>query len=512
MFQFCNKKTSPNINLDCETGTKNVLIEDFTGHACPFCPDAAFKARELQEMCTDKIIVMSVHAGYFAGTKDFGPDFSYDFTTEAGHDLDSYFNVNNYPAGMINRTDGGSGVLIGQDKWKETIAAQLKLSAEVTINISASFNKSNEVLTTTVSGEFLSAISGKYSLVVCLTENGIIQPQKNNNPEIGDVPVDYNYVHQHVLRSGINGSWGQEIASGNISSGQTYNESYKQDFNGHDWEVKHANVVAYVYRNSDKTILQVEQETIQIEETVNRKVLIENYTGHGCVNCPGAAVVARELQELYEDELIIMDVHAGFFASTDFFGPNYTYDFNTEAGTTWNDYYSIVGNPKGMVNRIDGGLGVVTVPDKWGMKVVDQLETPADVKLSISNSFNPTENKLSTTVSGHFTSTLNGNFKLVVCITENNIVKPQKNNDPAIGDVPDEMNYEHMHVLRIAINGPWGQEIASGGVTAGTDFSKSLSQDFTGHDWVPENCHVVAFISQDSDKSILQVEEAAVVE
>ena len=106
------------------------------------------------------------------------------------------------------------------------------------------------------------------------------------------------------------------------------------------------------------------------------------------------------------------------------------------------------------------------------------------------------------------------NFKLVVCVTENNIVKPQKNNDYGIPGAPDDPNwldYVHQHVLRIAINGPWGQEIASGDVNEGLDFSKTYTQVF-GDDWTPDNCHVVAFVYQDSDKSILQVEEGAVVE
>jgi len=246
-------------------------------------------------------------------------------------------------------------------------------------------------------------------------------------------------------------------------------------------------------------------------EAGNRKVLIEDYTGHGCVNCPGAAVTAHELQELCEDRIIIMAVHAGYFANTTDFGPDFTYDFTTEAGNEWNNFYAIIGNPKGMVNRIDGGVGVVTVPDKWGEKVVAQLEVPADVELSITSSFNQAEKKLTTTVSGHFLTALNGNFKIVICVTENNIVKPQKNNDAEIGDVPNELNYVHQHVLRTAINGPWGQEIASGDVNEGLDFSKTYSQVFAD-DWIPENCHVVAYVYQDSDKSILQVEEVAVVD
>ncbi len=247
-------------------------------------------------------------------------------------------------------------------------------------------------------------------------------------------------------------------------------------------------------------------------EAGTRKVLIEDYTGHGCVNCPGAAVTAHELQQLCEDRIIVMAVHAGYFASTKDFGPDYTYDFTTEAGDEWNSYYGIIGNPKGMVNRIDGGVGVVTVPDKWGEKVVAQLEIPAGIELSISNSFNQVGKKLTTTVSGHFITAQSGNFKVVVCITENNIVKPQKNNDASLGDVPDWLDYVHMHVLRIAINGAWGEEIGSGDVPKGQDFSKTYTQSFDGTDWLPENCNVVAFVYQDSDKSILQVEEKAVIE
>ena len=242
-----------------------------------------------------------------------------------------------------------------------------------------------------------------------------------------------------------------------------------------------------------------------------KNVLIEDYTGHGCVNCPGAAIIAHSLQAQSEERIIIMAVHAGYFSRTDVFGSIYTYDFNTEAGTVWNESYSIIGNPKGMVNRVDGGSGVVTVPEKWSKTVVSELALTANIELSITNSFNQASNKLTTTVSGHFISALNGKYNLVVCLTENNIVKPQKNNDTSIGGVPDELNYVHQHVLRIGINDAWGDEIASGDVPTGQDFSKTYTQDFTGHDWIPKNCHIVAFVYQDSDKSILQVEEAAVV-
>lgn len=244
----------------------------------------------------------------------------------------------------------------------------------------------------------------------------------------------------------------------------------------------------------------------------NKKVLIEDYTGHGCVNCPGAAVIAHELHAMCEDRVIIMSVHAGYFANTEDFGPEYTYDFTTEAGNVWNSYYKVLGNPKGMINRSDEGSGVVVVPEKWGEMVVKQLETPSIIELNIKNSFNDSEGKLTTTVSGTLLSATSERYLLVVCVTENHIIKPQKNNDTEIGDVPDDLNYEHMHVLRVGINGAWGDEVVYGNMNAGFEFTKTYTQSFSGTDWVTENCNVVAFVYKDSDKSIEQVEEAPVVE
>jgi thiol-disulfide isomerase/thioredoxin len=44
---------------------------------------------------------------------------------------------------------------------------------------------------------------------------------------------------------------------------------------------------------------------------VTRRVLLEDFTGHTCNNCPAAAVIAEGLQTFYgEDQLILVGVHA----------------------------------------------------------------------------------------------------------------------------------------------------------------------------------------------------------
>jgi len=103
--------------------------------------------------------------------------------------------------------------------------------------------------------------------------------------------------------------------------------------------------------------------TTVVDSVVTKKVLVEDYTGHLCGNCPDAGVYLNEtLKPLYNHSLVVISVHAGFFAG---FNPgcaacgigepggSFRTDFNTTAGTAWNTFFGITGNPKGMIDRID---------------------------------------------------------------------------------------------------------------------------------------------------------------
>ncbi|MBC8320201.1 MAG: Omp28 family outer membrane lipoprotein [Bacteroidetes bacterium] len=247
----------------------------------------------------------------------------------------------------------------------------------------------------------------------------------------------------------------------------------------------------------------------------NKKVLIEDYTGHGCVNCPGAAVLAHELKEQFCERVVIIAVHAGYFAAPDFENnPLFAADFTTEAGNTWDSYFgnSNMGNPNGLIDRVQGSTGYVIYPQSWATTADTLLMEPAKAILTISNDFDNDSKSLSTTIKTEFQENVTGTYKLIVCITQDNIVAPQKNNNAEIGPTPIFENYVHNHVLRKVINGAWGENIsASGSVEMSSTYEKSYTQVFDSS-WVPADCHVVAFVYNEETKRVLQVEELGVME
>ncbi len=237
-----------------------------------------------------------------------------------------------------------------------------------------------------------------------------------------------------------------------------------------------------------------------------KKVLLEDYTGHDCVNCPTAAVVAEDLKDVYDEQLVVIAVHAGFFARPK---PELPEDFRTEAGEVWDQFFiGTAGNPNGLVNRVEKAPGnYVFNYGEWSTAVSLELEKTAEAKITIENNFE--QNKLTSTITTEFLAVLDGTYNLMYCITQDSLTGPQKNNDANVGETPLIEEYEFMHVLRYT-DEIWGENLTEN-VEVGKEYTSSFSVDFEA-DWVPENCHVVAFICNAETKTIIQVEEVKVID
>lgn len=243
-----------------------------------------------------------------------------------------------------------------------------------------------------------------------------------------------------------------------------------------------------------------------------KNVLVEDYTGHGCVNCPAASDIAHDLKSVYGERLIVIAVHAGYWAtSTGLFGPEFTTDFTCPAGNTWYDYFgfSTAGNPNGLVNRIEKTPGdYIVTPANWGTQAEQELAKDFMVQITIENNFNAATKSLGCNIKSVFQDDLNGNYSILACVTQDSIIAPQKDErDTEDGIIED---YVHMFVLRASLNGIWGENVTGGeNPVAGKVYENNYSITFED-EWVPENCWVVAFIYDESNKTVMQVDEQSV--
>lgn len=236
-----------------------------------------------------------------------------------------------------------------------------------------------------------------------------------------------------------------------------------------------------------------------------RKVLLEDYTGHTCGNCPRAARVADQIKEDYGEKVVIIGVHAGGFASPD--PPKYPSDFRNSVSTELYDFFGLLaaGNPNGMVNRVGYPNNHIKGESAWNTEVSAELAKELSAFITVQNSFDSGTRKIETEITTEFEQTLQGDFKLAVFLVEDSIVAPQK--DYTLSPPFLVENYLHRHVLRGSFNGSSQGELlasnpAKGNPAITKKYSLTLDPSFDS-----SHCYVVAFVYHSSTFEILQAEE-----
>lgn len=232
-----------------------------------------------------------------------------------------------------------------------------------------------------------------------------------------------------------------------------------------------------------------------------RKILLEDYTGHTCGNCPRAAEKAYELQEIYEDQLVVLAIHAGFFSQT---STTYPTDFSSDTGDAWDNLFgnSNAGNPNGMVNRINYPNDHILQFNEWNQVIQAELLKPVSVDLEIVASYNQSNNLICVDVQTKILSSIDESLSVTVLLIEDKIVSKQTDYQMKQGYVEE---YEQNHVLRKGLNSPWGELISEDGYEVGNYFIHRYS---TVKDslWKIENISVVAFVSNTNSYEVLQAE------
>ncbi len=253
---------------------KKVLIEDFTGHLCPNCPDAARELEAIHDIYGDQIIGIAIHASTtFAKPyhSSQGPGFQYDFRTNWGDNWDAFYAISEagLPKGMINRIGFQNDLhKLGKDEWASTVALELQKEVDFKISITADTN------TITILSSVENDIVNNYNLAICLTESNIINWQKDGQNNVED------YQHNHVLRTVIyddklsnqetlqNGEVLENSFEINLADLEQYNINYSANTaqfgngNAGGWNMNNLSVVAYIYNNITKEVVQVEESYI----------------------------------------------------------------------------------------------------------------------------------------------------------------------------------------------------------------------------------------------------------
>lgn len=210
-----------------------VLVEDYTGQMCTWCPDGARLLSDIQNSYgLTRVIPVSTHAGGM-GVKD-SPSM-----IGLMNDLGEYYWEQNgftestaQPIAVFNRRR----VSENRSQWESIVVEELTRECSIALNVSASHVTDRTV---NVSAEVTSKSPMSCYLQLWLVENGIIAPQMDHGK------VNKEYVHDHILRMAINGNDGEPVSIGDKAETKEYKFSVPEKY-----VIDNCHIIAFVYDNS----------------------------------------------------------------------------------------------------------------------------------------------------------------------------------------------------------------------------------------------------------------------
>ena len=198
------------------------------------------------------------------------------------------------------------------------------------------------------------------------------------------------------------------------------------------------------------------QERFVDETPQNRKVVLEEFTGVNCGNCPDGHRRANALRDAHPGEVFLINIHQGSYAYPA------EIDLRTNYGDALASQAGINSYPNATINRHSFN-GSIAVADRtaWTSLSEGLLSTEAYANIAAKATVDWQTREMQVTVQVYYTgnSPASTNY-LNVALLQDYIYGPQAGMNANMEQV-DGNQYVHMHALRDLITGQWGEEITT---------------------------------------------------
>lgn len=230
--------------------TQKVLVEEFTGEWCGYCPDGALKLRDAEAAFPGIVIGASIHDDQMLGpTVD--PFTIHPFS----ENIENTFQITGFPEGMVQRIPVGGAAMLDRGQWQGA-AAGLTASTATCGLAMLSYTTATDSMYVEVHCGFNSTLAGNYHLTVYLEEDhvpavaqhnyydtpGSVNPDNSELNNIGN-PIT-SWFHDDVVRDVMTSDMGDAIPAAKMIPGGEYVIKYGTKIAG--FNAGNLKVVAFI--------------------------------------------------------------------------------------------------------------------------------------------------------------------------------------------------------------------------------------------------------------------------
>ena len=197
-------------------GNRNVLIEEYTGVSCQYCP-LGHKAIDFTlKSFPGRAFAINIHQGVFASQ----------FSTQWGNALANQASVQSYPSSTLNR-HAFSGGTIQIDPGQSYPCALQMMDQAAPVNVAATvdIDPVTRLMVVKVEVYYPGNGPGDFNMLnVALVQNNVMGNQTGGSQFYPENMVNGQYRHMHILRHLLTGQWGDTIH--NVSAGSFFTKEY----------------------------------------------------------------------------------------------------------------------------------------------------------------------------------------------------------------------------------------------------------------------------------------------
>lgn len=237
------------------------------------------------------------------------------------------------------------------------------------------------------------------------------------------------------------------------------------------------------------------------DNNLTQQVYVEKYTGPRCNNCPKADTT---LSTIHNNRVVIISVNHHGGQGDPFPGEP---DMRTDGGTAWGKYFGINALPAAFINRdqstqYQGDMRTI-------IGAIDQALNRQPVVACEIHATAGT--KYAGDLRIQFVQDYTRPITVTIALTEDSLrykqILPERDQN---GNYIFQDDYVHNHMLRKVITGFWGRNVEANG-TQGEVVTGSFQFDLP-NGVKPENCHIVALVSDKASRKVLNCASCKITE
>lgn len=214
--------TSPAVLINYHDGTginfrKKVLIEDYTGTWCGYCPRVAWGI-ELAKGQSEDVVSVAIHRPSSVQTSPVYDPYNF----PAAEELENTLGAEGYPKGFLNRKTQWS--FPEPDYVSEAIALTQGVNPKLGLAMNAAVEGTN--ITLDVNVMFGKDFTNNLKLVVYVLEDGLIYDQHNYTTYYDGVDILEDFEHNHTLRACLTPILGEAVTGSEATTGNVYTRTF----------------------------------------------------------------------------------------------------------------------------------------------------------------------------------------------------------------------------------------------------------------------------------------------